>query len=99
MTSNTDWDPTLYDNNISDSTVWYDAVANEDTPLTSPNFDQTGNYRHQTTATHSMCEQIHYFDTNSFEPPDEDDNILHCMNNKIIFVEMTGVIVCFNTII
>ena len=86
MTSDADWDPTIYDNNLSDSTTWYDAAANERTPLTNPNFDQTGNYRHRTVATHSMCEQMHYFDSNSFEPPDEDDNILLCMNNAIITI-------------
>ena len=32
MTSDTDRDPTMYDNSISDSDTWYDAVANEPTP-------------------------------------------------------------------
>ena len=50
MTSDTDWDPKIYDNNLSDSTTWYDAAANERTPLTNPNFDQTGIYRHLTVA-------------------------------------------------
>ena len=68
--SDTNWDPTVYANNINDSTTLYDAAANEGTPLKNPNFDQTGNYRHRTVATHSMYEQLHYFDTNSFEPPD-----------------------------
>ena len=76
MTLDTTWDPTLYDNNISDSTAWYDTVANEDTPLTNPKFDQTGNYMHIIVTKHYMYEQLHYFDTNSFEPQDKDDNIL-----------------------
>ena len=33
-----------------------------------------------------MYGQMHYFDTNSFEPPDEDDNILLCMNNEVITI-------------
>ena len=86
MTSDTDWDPTIYDNTLSDSNAWCNACGNERTPLTNPNFDQTGNHRHQIVATHSMCEQLHYFDTNSFEPPDDDDNILLCMNNEIITI-------------
>ena len=35
---------------------------------------------------HSTHEQLHYFDTTSFEPPDEDDNILLCMNNTISII-------------
>ena len=29
---------------------------------------------------------MHYFDTVSFEPPDEDENILLCINNAIITI-------------
>ena len=86
MISDTDWDPTIYDNNFSDSTTWYDSAANERTHLTNPNFDQNGNYRHKTVAKHSMYEQLHYFDTSSFEPPDEDDNILLYIHNAIITI-------------
>ena len=56
MNSDTDWDPTFYDNNISDSTTWYNDVANEGTPLTNLNFGQTSNYRHRTVATQFMYE-------------------------------------------
>ena len=54
MTLDIDWDPTIYDNNISNSTTWYDAIDNETTPLADPNFDQTGNYKHRTVANHSI---------------------------------------------
>ena len=86
MTSDTNWNPTIYDNTISDLTTWYDDVANESTPLTNPNFDQSGNYRHRVVAKYSTNEQLHYFDTTSFEPPDEDANILLCMKNAIITI-------------
>ena len=86
ITSDTDWDPTIYEYSISDSTTWYDTVANGNIPLTNPNFDQSGNYMHRTVAKYSTHEQSHYFDTTSFEPPDEDDNILLCMNNAIITI-------------
>ena len=52
ITSNTDWDPTIYDNSISDSTIWYGATTNEGTPLTNPNFDQRGIYKHRTVVKH-----------------------------------------------
>ena len=39
---------------------------------------------HRTVDKHYTHEQLHYFDTNSIEPPDEADNILLCMNNTII---------------
>ena len=64
----------------------YDVVANEDTPLINSNFDQSGKYRHTTVAKCSTHEQLHYFDTTSFEPPDEEDDILLCMNNAIITI-------------
>ena len=59
MTLDIDWDPTIYDNNISNSITWYDAIDNETTPLADPNFDQTGNYKHRTVANHSIQDQMH----------------------------------------
>ena len=86
MTSDTNWDLTIYDNDISDLTTWYDDVANESTPLKNLNFDQSSNYRHSTVAKHSINEQLNYFDTTSFETPDEDANMLLCMNTAIITI-------------
>ena len=54
ITSDTDWDPTIYDNSISDSTTWYGATTNEGTPLTNPNFDQRGIYKYRTVVKHSI---------------------------------------------
>ena len=56
MTSDTDWDPTIYDNNICDSTKWYDTSTNEGTPLTNPNFDQRGNNKPRSVAKYSTQE-------------------------------------------
>ena len=77
------YDPTVYNNSISNSNTWYDAVDAINTPLSNPHFDQTGNYKHMTVDTHSTQDQLYYFDTVLLEPPDEYDNILLCMNNTI----------------
>ena len=59
MTSDNDWDLTIYDDNISDSTPWYDTITNETTPITAPNFDQISNYKHRTVTTHLIQDQMH----------------------------------------
>ena len=61
-------------------------MINDTTPLPNPNFDQTCDYKQRTVATHSTQDQLHYFDTAVFEPPDEYDNILLCMDNAIITI-------------
>ena len=86
MTSDIDWSPIIYGNSISNSTTWYDDVANETTPFADPNFDQIGNHKHRTVANHPIQDLLHYFDTVLFEPPDEDDNILLCIKNAIITI-------------
>ena len=49
MTSDIDWDPSVYDNIIDDMDVFFD--TNEDEVYDSA-FDAQGNYRHRTISTH-----------------------------------------------
>ena len=59
MTSDDDWDSTIYDNTISDTGIWYGAVSKETISHNNPNFDQIGNYRYRTVANH----HTYYFQT------------------------------------
>jgi hypothetical protein len=51
MTSDINWDPTTYNNYISDIITFFDAII--DTVHRS-NFDDHGNYRHRTVTTHTL---------------------------------------------
>ena len=65
MTSDIDWDPTTYDNVISDLQLFYDADVDE---VHHSHFDDHGNYRHRTVATHNMHHEPEFFDV--YEYPD-----------------------------
>lgn len=65
MTSDIDWDPTTYDNVISDLQMFYDAAADE---VHRSHFDDHGNYRHRTVATHTIHGEPEFFDV--YEYPD-----------------------------
>ena len=70
MTSDIDWDPTTYDNVISDLQLFYDADADK---VHRSNFDDHGNYRHRTVATHTIHDEPEFFDV--YEYPDYVDVI------------------------
>jgi hypothetical protein len=59
MTSDVDWDPTRYDNVNPDIHIFYDAEADT---IHHSTFDDCGNYRHRTVATHNTHPEPEYFD-------------------------------------
>ena len=70
MTSDVEWDPSIYDNVIDDMAQFYDAESEE---VHHSPFDMQGNYRHRTVATHSILGEQEFFD--AYEHPDYDDVI------------------------
>ena len=70
MTSDVDWDPTTYVNVISDIHTFYDA---ESDMVHHSNFDDCGNYRHRTVATHMTHPEPEFFDVHEY--PDYSDVI------------------------
>jgi hypothetical protein len=76
MTSNIDWDPSLYDIIIDNMEQFYDADEEEfhDSP-----FDLQGTYRHQTVATHSLLAEPEFFDV--YKCPDLEDIIDYLLDN------------------
>ena len=65
MTSDVDWDPSLYDNVVDDIEAFHDPtvdVIDHDNP-----FDAYGEYRHRTVATHSLVDgEEEFFDACEF---------------------------------
>ena len=59
MTSDVDWDPRLYDHNIDDLDAFHD--TSEDFVI-HDTFDQYGEYRHRTVATHHVDPPDDFFD-------------------------------------
>ena len=46
LTADSDWDPTVLDNDLADDDEWFDAVSDmPEDPVNTP-FDQFGDYRH-----------------------------------------------------
>jgi hypothetical protein len=60
MTSDADWDPSFYDNDIHDINKFHDP-SDDFTP--DENFDQYGEYQHCTIATHRILPKEAFFDT------------------------------------
>jgi hypothetical protein len=59
MTSDVDWDPSLYDNIIENIEEFHDTSVDDHE---DPNFDQYGEYRHRTVATHTTLPDAEFFD-------------------------------------
>ena len=66
MTSDVNWDPTIYDNVIEDFNHFYD--AEEEDHQSSYPFDDVGEYLHRTVATHTTNTESEFFD--AYENPD-----------------------------
>ena len=45
MTSDMDWDPSVFDNNLDDDDEWFDAVSDLQNDPTTNLFYEFGNYR------------------------------------------------------
>jgi hypothetical protein len=63
MTSDADWDPATYDNVIPRINTFNDAKAEM---VHQSTFDDCGNYRHCTVATHSTHPEPEYFDVHKY---------------------------------
>ena len=59
MTSDVDWDPGMYDNVIDDIEKFHDTMAHD---YEHVNFNQYGEYRHRTIATHNILTEEEFFD-------------------------------------
>ena len=82
MTSDIDWNPSVYDNTIDDMDVFYD--ANEDEAHDST-FDDQGNYRHRTTASHSTHQELKFFDAHECQDyNDVVDDILDSLHPDVL---------------
>ena len=69
MTSDVDWDPSKYDNVVDDLEAFHDTsvdVIDHDDP-----FDQYGEYRHRTVATHRMIPEEEFFDAHEYSDYDD----------------------------
>ena len=76
MTSDIDWDPSIYDNTIDEMDQFYDAEVDE---VHHSPFDSQGNYRHRTVATHTILGDPEFFDANEYLDYDDviDDILDH----------------------
>ena len=82
MTSDIDWDPSVYDNTIDDMDVFYD--ANED-EVHDSTFDDQGNYRHRTIASHSTHQELEFFDAHECQDYDDVvDDILDSLHPDVL---------------
>jgi hypothetical protein len=54
LTADTDWDPSIIDNEIDDDETWYDAQTDIPDGSTGALFDKYGEYRKSTVVTHTL---------------------------------------------
>ena len=65
MTYNQDWNPTNFDDVISNNKKFYDVICTDDSPYKNPTFDEFISYRNQTVVKHDMdidndgCDMFH----------------------------------------
>jgi hypothetical protein len=63
MTSDVEWDPSQYDKDLDDLTAFYDPSEEFHEER---HFDQYGEYRHRTVATHHTCCEEDFYDACEF---------------------------------
>jgi hypothetical protein len=61
MTSDVNWEPSIYDNIIDNMNEFFDSQE-EDIHNDSP-YNDVGEYRHRTVATYTIHAEIEFFDT------------------------------------
>jgi hypothetical protein len=82
MTAYVDWDPTSYDNVISDLHKFYDQ-DNDEVP--HGNFDSHRSYLHQTVVTHLVQPEPEFFDVHEILAFDDIiDDIVDSLNPSIV---------------
>jgi hypothetical protein len=63
MTSDVEWDPSTYDKELDDLAMFYEA---SDKDHEERHFDQYGDYRLRTVATHHTCGEKEFYDACEF---------------------------------
>jgi hypothetical protein len=82
MTSDVDWDPSLYDNDIVDVEKFYDPLVKE---CEHENFNQYGEYRHRTVAIHNTTSEEEFFDAVDFlNYEDLVDDLMDSFNPDVV---------------
>jgi hypothetical protein len=82
MTSDVDWDPSLFDNDIDDMETFHDTT--EDV-VDHGHFDQYGEYRHRTVATHTTISEEEFFDAIEFIDFDDlVDNLMDDVHPDVV---------------
>ena len=102
MTSDSNWDPTVLDNHISNGDTWIKDVISI-TPRNNKVFEQFGNYNQCTIATYKSLsdpiffdanlfdkDYLHFFDADTFDNHDHDEVILQCMEHAISSAKETN---------
>jgi hypothetical protein len=81
MTADVDWDPSLYDNDIVDLEKFHDTSEDENE---EEHFNQYGEYRHRTVATHTTTvPEEEFFDTLEYNDFDDMvDDLIDSVNPK-----------------
>jgi hypothetical protein len=82
MTADLDWDPTSYDNVITDVGQFYDPNADE---VHHSNFDVRGDYLHRTVAIHDVHLEPEFFDVHEYADYDDViDDIVDTLNPAVL---------------
>jgi hypothetical protein len=82
MTSDVKWDPSQYDKDLDDLDAFYDP---SDEDHEERHFDQYGEYRHRTVATHHICCEEEFYNACEFlDYEDQVDDLLSTANLEII---------------
>ena len=82
MTSDNDWDPSIYDNDITDLEAFHDVTVED--PI-HEHFNQYGEYRHRTVATHNIIEEDEFFDANDYmDYDDQVDDVIDTLQPEIV---------------
>jgi hypothetical protein len=82
MTSDVDWDPSKFDNDITNLDAFHDP-ANDNHE--EHHFDQHGEYCHHTVATHLTCVEEELYDACEFlDFDDQVDDLLDAINPEAV---------------
>jgi hypothetical protein len=82
MTSDCEWDPSKFDKDLDDLAAYYDPFEEDHEGY---HFDQHGEYRHRTVATHSTCLEEEFYDANKFLDFDEQvDNLMDAIHTDLV---------------
>jgi hypothetical protein len=82
MTSDVEWDPSSYDKELADLSTFYDPSEEDHEER---HFDNSGEYRHHTVATHHTCGEAEFYDAcEFFAYEDQVDDLLDTVHPEIV---------------